>query len=314
MLYIGVDLGGTNIAAGLVDESGKILHKCSRPTGVERGPEAVIDDIGKACLQLLDEANCSLDEIKSIGVGVPGITHPTSGVVEFCTNLYWHKVPFADILHRTIDKPVFLGNDATVAGLAESVAGVTKGIANSVFITLGTGIGAGFIIDHKVYSGTHGTGSELGHTVIVADGELCTCGNRGCWERYASATAIIRMGRQAAEKHPETLMLKKCGGDMDKFNARTVFDAAKEGDAAALEVFHKYVHYLAIGIVNIVNNVDPEVVALGGGVAGAGAFLLDAVRTEVDNLIFCKEVEHCRIELARLGNDAGIIGAAMLGL
>ena len=212
MLYIGVDLGGTNIAAGLVDEEGHILHKCSVPTGVERGTEAVIADMAALCQRIIDETGHKASDIKAIGVGVPGICHPSNGVVEFCTNLFWHQVPLREIMNRTLDIPVYIGNDATVAGLAESVAGVSKGVANSVFLTLGTGVGGGIVVDHKVYSGTHGIGSELGHMVIVADGEPCTCGNHGCWERYTSATAMIRMGREAAAKYPDSAILTACGG------------------------------------------------------------------------------------------------------
>ena len=158
-----------------------------------------------------------------------------------------------------------------------------------------------------------GLGSELGHMVIVADGEPCTCGNHGCWERYTSATAMIRMGREAAAKYPDSAILTACGGNLDKLTAKMVMDAAKAGDPAGVEVFKKYVHYLAVGIVSIINILDPEVIAIGGGVSAAGEFLRDAVRAEVDTMIFCKEVPYARIEIAVLGNDAGIIGAAMLG-
>lgn len=313
MLYIGIDLGGTNIAAGLVDEDGQILHKCSIPTGVERGAEAIVNDMARLCLRLIDETHHTVADIKAIGVGVPGICHPTNGVVEFCTNLFWHKVPLREIMNRTIDLPVYIGNDATVAGLAESVAGISKGVENSVFITLGTGVGGGIVINHKVYSGTHGIGSELGHMIIVTDGEPCTCGSRGCWERYASATALRRMGVEAAAAHPESILNASCGGDLNKLTARGIVDSAKKGDSAAMEVFNKYVHYIAVGIVTIINAFDPEVIAIGGGVSAAGEFLLDAIRKDVSTMIFCKEVDCARIELAILGNDAGIIGAAMLG-
>lgn len=313
MLYIGVDLGGTNIAVGLVDDEGRILHKCSSPTGVERGAEAVIADMAKLCWRLLEETGHAISDIKAIGVGVPGICHPSNGIVEFCTNLYWHKVPLRELMNKSINLPVYIGNDATVAGLAESVAGVSRGVANSVFITLGTGVGGGIVINGQVYSGTHGIGSELGHMIIAADGIECTCGNRGCWERYTSATALIRMGRETMAEYPDSAIAVACGGDPDKLTARHVMDAAKAGDEVALEVFHKYVHYLAVGIVSIINVLDPEVIALGGGVSAAGPFLRDAVREEVAKNVFCKEVPYARIELAVLGNDAGIIGAAMLG-
>ena len=201
---------------------------------------------------------------------------------------------------------------ATVAGLAESVAGVSAGIENSVFLTLGTGVGGGIVLGGKVYSGTNGVGSELGHMITVIDGELCTCGNRGCWERYASATALIRMGREAAEKHPESRIAASVNGRLDDITAKTVIDAAKAGDEAANEVFERYVYYLCAGLVNIINFIDPEVIVLGGGVSHAGQFLLDAVNRRLPSMVFYKTMPYARVALATLGNDAGIIGAAML--
>lgn len=169
------------------------------------------------------------------------------------------------------------------------------------------------MIDGKPYSGPNGVGSEIGHMIVMIDGEPCTCGNRGCWERYASATAIIRMGRESAQLHPDGAIARAVGGDLGKITAKTVMDLAKEGDPQAKEIFDKYVYYLCVGIVNLINCIDPEVIALGGGVSKAGDFLLNAVRAKLPEMIFYKTMPYARIELATLGNDAGIIGAAMLG-
>lgn len=313
MFYIGVDLGGTGIKAGVVDEQGRILAKASCPTGVERGYGPVIADMAKLCLEALEKSGHSLDEVKAIGIGIPGIQDPATGLVPFCTNLGWHEVPLVEEMHKYIDKPVFVGNDATVAGLAEAVAGVSAGVKTSVFVTLGTGVGGGIIIDGKPYSGPHGVASEIGHMITVVGGELCTCGNRGCWERYASATAIIREGRKFAEAHPDCAIARAVDGNLDKIEAKTVIDLAKAGDPDAAKLFDDYVTHLCVGLVNLINLYDPEIIALGGGVSHAGQFLLDAVNAKLPQMVFYKTMPYARVELARLGNDAGIIGAAMLG-
>jgi glucokinase len=309
MVYVGVDLGATSIKAGVVDAQGKMLSRVDCPTLVERGHEPVVCDMALLALRAIEESGCALSDVHSVGVGIPGIINPATRVVPFCTNLGWHQVPLVELMQKVIDKPIFVENDATVAGLAESVAGVSAGYANSVFLTLGTGVGGGIVFNGKVYSGPHGVASELGHMIVMIDGEQCTCGNKGCWERYASATALIRMGREAAKAHPESL-LSKAEGEM---TAKTVVDAAKAGDEAAMQVFDRYTYYIAVGLVNIINFLDPEIIALGGGVSAAGEFLLKPVREKLKNMTFYKDMPYARVELARLGNDAGIIGAAMLG-
>ena len=310
MYYIGIDVGGTGLKAGVVDEQGKIIATAKCPTGVERGHEAVINDMAHLALKAVENAGISLDDVKSIGIGIPGIEDHARQIVPFCTNLYWHEVPLQELMKKVIDKPIFVGNDATVAGLAESVAGVSAGVKNSVFLTIGTGVGAGIVLDGKVNDGSHGVGSELGHMIICVDGELCTCGNRGCWERYSSATALINMGKKALKAHPESLIGKD--GE-DKIEAKTVIDAAKAGDPTALEVYDKYIYYICAGLVSIINFIDPEMIVIGGGVSAAGSFLLDAIRAKLPSMVFYKAMPYATIELATLGNDAGIIGAAMLG-
>ena len=314
MYFIGIDIGGTGIKAGIVDENGHILIKNSIKTGAERPYQEIIHDITGLCNSLLAQFHLSSDQIESIGVGVPGICDPKTGVIPFCTNLGWHEVPFiADMQKYFPNLPVYVDNDATVAGLAESVAGVSAGTQSSVFITLGTGVGGGVILNGRPYSGFHGVGSEIGHMVLCMDGEPCTCGKRGCFERYASATAIIREARKAVADHPESLIMTLCENNPGRISARTVFEAAKKNDPIALKLFNNYVKALAHGIVNIINILDPEIIVLGGGVSNAGDFLLDAVREAMKPFIFYKTQPYASVILAQLGSDAGIIGAAMLG-
>ena len=311
--YVGIDVGGTGLKAGIVDEAGEILCKVSCPTLVERGAEPVVNDMAQLALKAIKEANLTLDDIKSVGIGIPGIMDPRTGIVPFCTNLHWHDVPLVAWMQRVIDKPIFVGNDATVAGLAESVSGVSAGVQNSVFVTLGTGVGGGIVLGGKVFSGSNGVGSEIGHMITVAGGEMCTCGNRGCWERYASATAIIRWGVESAKANPDGALAKAVGGDTDRIEAKIVTNLAKAGDPDCMAIFDTYVYHLCVGLVSIINLYDPEVIVLGGGVSAAGEFLLNAVRAKLPEMIFYKTMPYARIELAVLGNDAGIIGAAMLG-
>ena len=248
MLYIGIDLGGTGIKAGVVDEQGNILIKDSCPTGAERGYEAVIHDMATLALDIVKKGGYSMADVKAIGVGLPGVMDQRTGRVPFCTNLSWHDVPLVEEMAKYTDVPVFADNDATVAGLAESVAGVSAGCKNSVFVTLGTGVGGGIVIGGKPWPGAHGRGGEIGHMTLVPDGAPCTCGNNGCVERYCSATAIIRMAKQECYSFPNTAILKKAGGDINRVNAKLVIDAAKEGDASALRVFNSFVKYLAMTI------------------------------------------------------------------
>ena len=313
MVYAGIDVGGTGIQVGVVDEAGHIIAKSSMVTEVGAPYQEQIAGMARCVQEAMDKAGLPMSELKSVGAGVPGLADQKTGMVAYCPNIHWTDVPFREEFQKHIDKPVFIDNDATVAGLAESVAGVSAGSDSSVFLTLGTGVGGGIVINGKVWNGAHGVGSEIGHMILEADGEPCNCGNNGCLERYCSATAIIRMAREQMDNHPDSLILSMAEGDKAKINAKIVFDAAREGDPTAVKVFRRYIRYLGQAIASIVNFLDPEVVVLGGGVSKAGAFLLDAVRQEVPKYVLYKTMPIARIELARLGPDAGIIGAAMLG-
>ena len=313
MVYIGIDVGGTGVQVGVVSEQGQILATDSFPTGVGRPYQEMVQDMVRCTKSAVTKAGLTLEDVKSIGLGIPGIADAKTGTVIFCTNLGWRDIPLRAEIQKYIDKPVYIDNDATVAGLAESVAGVSANTESSVFLTLGTGVGGGIIIHGKVWSGRHGVGSEIGHMILKMGGEPCTCGNHGCVERYCSATAIIRMAREAVKEHPESAILTAAKGDPANINAKIVFDAAKTGDPVGMQVFREYVSYLAQAISNIIQFLDPEVIALGGGVSKAGDFLLNAVREEVPHYLLYKNIPAARIELAKLGADAGIIGAAMLG-
>ena len=313
MVYIGIDVGGTGIKIGVVDEQGQLIHQGETPTLVGRSYQEIIADMGHCALKVLDEAKLTVDDVHSVGIGIPGIADAKTGNVIFCTNMGWKDVPLRSELQKYINKPVFIDNDATVAGFAESVAGVSKGTSSSVFLTLGTGVGGGIVINGRPWSGFHGVGSEIGHIPMDIGGVPCTCGNEGCLERYCSATAIIRMGKQILQQHPESMMMEMVGGDPEKLTAKIVFDAARELDNAAMKVFTTYVDYLAKACYTIIAFLDPEVIVLGGGVSKAGSFLLDAVRARVPKYLLFKTLPYSRIELARLGADAGMIGAAMLG-
>jgi glucokinase len=313
MVYIGIDVGGTGIKIGVVDAEARIVAQGETPTKVGRPYQEIIRDMADCMLKTLQESGYGEGDVESIGIGIPGIADAKTGQVIFCTNMGWKDVPLRSELQKYLNKPVHIDNDATVAGFAESICGVSAGCHSSVFITLGTGVGGGIVIGGRPWSGFHGVGSEIGHIPMDIGGEPCSCGNYGCLERYCSATAVIRMGRQAAKQHPESLINELCGGDLDALSAKTVFDAAKEGDDVAMKVFNRYVDYLCKAIYMIIAFLDPEMIVLGGGVSKAGSFLVDAVQERIPRYLLFKTLPYSRGEIASLGADAGIIGAAMLG-
>ncbi len=314
MVRIGIDIGGTGIQIGAVDETNQIIAQSSIPTRTDLPFEAQVGQMVDCIQGLLNpdlNPSLTLDQVISIGAGVPGLA-TADGMVINCTNLGWHHVPLRDAFQAKIQKPFFVDNDANVAALAESVAGVSAGTSSSVFVTLGTGIGSGIIINGKIWNGFHGIGGELGHMILKAGGEPCSCGNRGCVERYCSATAIIRMAREQVAMHPESLILSMVQDDISKINAKIIFDAKRAGDPVAEYVFRDYVTYLAQTLASVTNFIDPEIIILGGGVSKAGSLLLDAVREEFPKYVLFKELTMPRVEIATLSSEAGIIGAAML--
>jgi glucokinase len=313
-MYIGVDLGGTNIAIGLVDENSVLKYQKSLPTKAERGPEPVIRDIINLINEIIYEYGINKGEVKAIGVGIPGIAEPGTGKVIYCPNLKWNDVPLKGVIERELNLPVFVDNDATVAGLAEYKTGSMKNCESGVLLTLGTGVGGGIIIDGRVRAGFNGVGSEIGHMIVGDNYYDCNCGRNGCLETFASSTSLINYTKKLIEEGFKTSILVKVNNEIDRINGRVIFEAAQEGDSVANKAVDRLVKYLAIGITNIINIIDPEIFALGGGIAGAGTFLLDKVKAEVEKVKYMKMMPVGRIVLAELGNEAGIIGAAALGM
>ena len=308
MYRIGIDLGGTNIAVGVVDEQHRILSEVAVPTDAARPYGEVIADMIAAVEQALAAAKLTAADCVSIGIGSPGNCDSERGVVVRAYNLGWFNVPVCEILQKHFGIPVRLSNDANVAALAETVAGAAIGCRNVVVITLGTGVGGGIIIDGRIYAGMRTAGAEMGHALLVLDGEPCSCGRNGCWEAYASATALIRQGKKAAAEHPESLL----AGVKDMM-AIDIFDCADHGDAVAQQVIDRWCDYVAAGLTDIVNTLAPEKILIGGGVSRQGERILQPMRRYVADHCFGQhEGAIPEIQCAMLGNEAGIIGAAAL--
>ncbi|HHW00722.1 MAG TPA: ROK family protein [Clostridiaceae bacterium] len=314
MYYIGIDLGGTNIAVGLVDEEGHIIHKDSIPTGKHRPYQDIVKDMAMLVLKVIKDAGKDIKDVKSVGIGSPGTPDNEKGILVYANNLTnFVNVPLRAEMQKYIDLPIILDNDANCAALAESVAGAAKGASSSVTITLGTGVGSGVILNGKIYGGFNYSAPEMGHIVIELDGEPCTCGRKGCWEALASATGLIEQTKKAAQQNPDSLINKLVNNDLSKIDAKTAFDAAKQGDKTGQEVVDKYIYYLAEGIINVINIFAPEVLVIGGGVSKEGEYLLKPLRERVYKYVYFKEEPQTKITTAKMGNDAGIVGAAMLG-
>jgi len=312
--YVGVDLGGTNIVTGVVDENYEIIAKYSEPTNAARTFEEVCASIANTAYEATKKANLDIKDIESVGVGSPGCVNRKTNLLVFSNNLGWENVPFQDELEKHLDIPVYIDNDANCAALGEVLAGAAREYENACMITLGTGIGGGIIIDRKIFSGSDKLGAEIGHTTLLYGGEICSCGLKGCFEAYASATALIRQIKQAIKEHPESLLNKLCDGNLDKVEAKTAFDAMDKGDETAAKVVDQYISYVAAGVGSMMTLFRPEVVIVGGGVSNAGDKLMKPLIEKTAGMTFTRnQAPNPPIVLAKLGNDAGIIGAAMLG-
>lgn len=313
-MYIGLDLGGTNIAGGLVDGSGVLLHHYSIPTEASEGYDHVVGNIVLVCQHLMEKIEAD-SVLKGIGIGVPGLADDHTGIVYECVNLLW-KVPHslrADI-QKSINVPVHISNDASVAAVAEFRVGSLKGVINGVLFTLGTGVGGGFIVDGKPFSGSHGVGSEIGHMVVGEGDYVCNCGRTGCLETFSSATAVIKYTKKQLGLGRTSKWLESQGIKTEDLAAKHIIDGAKNNDPLCKEAFDRLVHYLVVAMINTVVMLDPDVITLGGGVSRAGDFLLDALHVELEKHRVFRAAPSFTLKIAELGNDAGIIGAAMLCL
>ena len=315
MYYIGIDVGGMSIKAGVADINGNVLHKTTIVTRGNYDAEYTIsNDIHKLIVKLLDEANIPEEKIAAVGIGQAGSIDSERGIINYWNNIPMKNVHVVEELKKWHKMPVFIDNDANVAALGECVFGAAKGLRNVMLVTLGTGVGSGIIIDGKIYRGEYGAGAEAGHMRIVMNGEPCTCGGRGCWEAYASVSALIRQTKAAMEKHPESMMCS-LAAEMGEVNGITSFKAARAGDKAALEVVARYIEYVGTGLVSLQNIFRPQIFLIGGGISKEGEFLTDPLEKFVHDGMFDKETgDPVKIRPAALHNDAGILGAAALAI
>lgn len=313
MFYIGIDLGGTNIKAAVVSPEGKILSEASLPTALPRTAQEVCGDLVRAARQAAENGSCRLEDAVAVGVGCPGTVDDESGMVLYSNNLNWENFAIRDYLASRLNKPVAVGNDANVAALGEAMAGCAQNAQSAVILTLGTGVGGGVVLDGRLLTGYTGAASEPGHIVVEPDGVLCSCGRRGCLEAYASATGLIRMTQEAMEKHPDSA-LSAFAAQAGGVTGKVAFDAAQAGDTAARQVVQQYIHYLGLGVADLINIFFPEVIGLSGGIANQGENLLAPLRQEVDAQVFghAYAKKKTRICACTLGYKAGVIGAAML--
>lgn len=313
MVRVGIDLGGTNVAFGLTKEDGTLICKSSVPTKRDLDADTLTVYIAESVFAWLRAQKIEDTDILSIGMGTPGVTDDRTGEIVYTSNLPFYHTQAREIFYRYTKHPLRLSNDANCAALGEVTCGGAKGYKTSITVTLGTGVGGGIIIDGKIYCGFNGAGGELGHMVIRKDGEPCKCGRRGCFEQYASATALIRETVKAAKAHPESAIMTLCEGDLSKVNAKTAFDGQRMGDPICTQLVKQYIEDLGEGIINYINIFQPEIILIGGGVSKEGENLLAPLREYVFSFAYGSDIlPRARIERTVLGNDAGIIGAAMI--
>ena len=309
--YIGIDIGGTNIACGIVDDNYEIVARSKVKTNAPRPYAEILEDIKQSVRLACEELGVRPSDAASIGIGCPG-TCNSDGVVEYSNNLGFVNVPLRSDIESEFGVSTYLDNDANAAAFGEYLAGAAKGAKNAVAITLGTGVGAGIIIDGKIYSGSNCAGGEIGHTVLVVDGRDCTCGRKGCFETYSSATGLIRTTREAIELNPD-LIAAKIAAEDGRVSARTAYNALKQGCPVGKQVTDEFVKYLAAGIANTINIFQPDILCIGGGVCNEGDTLLVPLRKAVSEQVYTKNsAKNTEIVVCSLGNDAGIIGAALL--
>ncbi len=315
MYRLGIDLGGTNIVAGIIDDDFKIITKASCKTNLPRTQEEICDSIAQLCFKVLSDANIPMEDVASVGIGVPGFGNPKTGVIYSAANFGSVKDwQITEMLQNRLNKKVIIENDANAAAFGEFLAGSAKGSTNAIAVTLGTGVGGGIIIDGKIFGGSGYSGAELGHMVIQKDGQPCGCGRKGCWESYSSATALIRMTKEAIESEgrENSFMFKLVGGDMNNVDGKTAFDAQQAGDATGTAVVEKYLDYLACGVANLLFIFQPDVICIGGGVSKQGDNIIIPLRERLKNEVCTLKFFETKICAATLGNDAGLIGAAFL--
>ncbi|MCL2630558.1 MAG: ROK family protein [Firmicutes bacterium] len=310
--YIGIDIGGMSCKAGVVNEKGEIVFRGSCPTKANAHYSEIIKDIADLTTEVIKNAGLSLKDIQAVGMGIPGTIDSENGVIVYSNNISFKKVPVIKEFKKHIKLPVFIGNDANCAALGEVVFGSAKGLKDIVFITLGTGVGSGIILNGKIFAGKGGSGAEAGHMVIISGGDKCTCGRKGCWEAYASASALIKLTERMAKKEPLSRVAQIIKAD-GKASGETAFKASKEGDKLGQKIVAKYAKYVSDGIVNLVNIFRPDAVLVGGGISNQGDYFIDMLAKQADKASYGGKINpRPVIKSAGLLNDAGILGAVSL--
>lgn len=322
MITIGIDLGGTNIAVATVNQTGNILSRANIPTPQELGtdsPKNIAESIKKACYLALEEGNIPFSDISSIGIAAPGIIDPHTQTIIRWSNFQFHHVPLGQIFQQSLAQdettlpPIYMENDANAAALGEYFIGAGKNSQSLVAVTLGTGVGGGAVFADKLFTGFNHAAMEVGHFVIQNNGTPCTCGRNGCFEAYSSATALIKQTKKKMETLPKTSVLWQLAQEnLNNVNGKLPFQAAQQGDPHGKEILDSYLKYLATGIINLINLLQPEILCIGGGIANQKENLLSPLLDIIQEEEYAKEMtQRCKVTLAQLGNDAGIIGAAL---
>ena len=328
-LVAGIDLGGTKIATGLVDETGRVLERAVHPTRPEDGPAGVIGRMIGSLQEVCERRGIDFAALEAVAVACPGPLDPARGVVVEAPNLRWREVDVVSPIRQATGLPVYLENDANAAALGEWWVGAGRGTRHLIYVTVSTGIGGGIVVDGRIYGGAHWAAGEIGHTVaMVEDGPLCGCGRRGCLEAVASGTAIARRAVEAlqaagwrdgdvpeeSDARPGALLMRQAQGRLGEVDARLVGEAARAGDALARDVLDRTWLYLGAGMVNLMNLFDPDVIVIGGGVSRLGDMMMEPLRRYVRQRAVSGPAEGTRLELSQLGSDVGIVGAAAVAL
>ena len=313
MAYLGIDIGGTKIAAGIVSEDYRLLKRKSIPTDVKGGPEKIAQDIRTLLNELMEEGGLAFDDLPYIGIGCPGTIDHKQGVVKYANNLDFMDVPLGAMLQAKLPVPVYLENDANCAGLGEYYSLENRdSVENFFMLTLGTGIGSALVLNGKLFRGFNGAAPEIGHCVIRMDGIPCLCGNRGCWEMYCSGHALTDKTRETARQNPKSRLWELAAGEIGRMDGRTAFQAYRLGDEAGTAIVEEYLRCIKVGVANIINSYQPQVLTLGGGIGECEEAILRAAEEAVLEGSYCKTLEHTSVCRAKLGGDAGIYGAACL--
>jgi glucokinase len=314
-LALGIDLGGTKIVTSVVDAGGRMLSRHHGVTPATRGREAVIEAVIESTRRSLQEANISPSKLTAVGVGAPGLSNPLTGVLYTSPNLPgWQDVPLRDVIARELGRTAYLINDANAAAIGELYYGAGRGTRNFIYVTVSTGIGGGIIINGELYTGPTGTAGEVGHMVIDDNGPLCNCGNRGCWETLASGKALAAEAKRLIKKGTTTTILELAGGTIDEVNAEAVHRAALAGDKLAGRLIARNAYYLGVGLANLINIFNPELIVIGGGLANIGDRLLLPAYQEAGRRAFKQPYQAVRFARAELGQNSGVIGAAAYAL